>query len=248
MEVQILNAALVGATESSTTMHAHLAKQLLGVGAAADTWAPSGLSALMIASSLNKVDLMATLLHGGQSAAQDASKGEAFVGADIHLADAHGRTALMHAAASDHVEAVEVLVENGAQVWYSLSVCSDVSSILVSLLSVRSNHSSCLALADTTWQEYSLQVDVCDVANKSALDHCPPDGRCLPFLTKHVHHMEEHAKSIAQQLLEEECKFVAGHVDDVQNMNKGPNNHSTLLQVGHFISNPGCHARNMLSL
>lgn len=126
--MQILNAALVGATESSTPMHVPVAKQLLAVGAAADTWAPSGLSALMIASSLNKVELMAALLRGGESAAQAASHGavagQPAAGADVHLADALGRTAVMHAAAHDQLEAAELLVEHGAQVWdFSCPLC-----------------------------------------------------------------------------------------------------------------------------
>lgn len=119
--MQVLNAALVAATESATPMHVHLAKQLLAVGAAADTWAPSGLSVLMIASSLNEVVLMAALLQGGGPAARGTRPGAAVAGhpaagADVHLADALGRTALMHAAAHDRLAAVELLVAHGAQV------------------------------------------------------------------------------------------------------------------------------------
>jgi ankyrin repeat protein len=118
--MQILNAALIGATESSAEMHLQLAQQLLAAGAATDTWAPCGLSALMIASSLNKVDLMAALLHGSKTTMKGVMQGsetcKAALGADVHLADALGRTALMHAVAHDCLEAAELLVEHGAQV------------------------------------------------------------------------------------------------------------------------------------
>ena len=102
-------------------MHVHLAKQLLAVGAAADTWAPSGLSVLMVASRRNEVGLMSALLNGGASTAGAPSRGAAVagqpaVGADVHLADALGRTALMHAAAHDRLEAAELLTAHGAQV------------------------------------------------------------------------------------------------------------------------------------
>jgi hypothetical protein len=36
------------------------------------------------------------------------------------------------------------------------------------------------------------------------------------FLSQHVQNIEQHASSIAQQLLEEECKLVAGQVEDMQ--------------------------------
>ena len=125
--MQVLNAALVAATESATPMHVHLAKQLLAVGAAADTWAPSGLSVLMVASRSSEVALMAALLRGGASTdaassrgtGQPAVAGQPAAGADVHLADALGRTALMHAAAHDQLEAAELLVAHGAQVRHS---------------------------------------------------------------------------------------------------------------------------------
>jgi ankyrin repeat protein len=118
--VQILNAALVGTTESCAPAHGEVAKRLLAIGAAADTWAPSGLSALMVASSLNKAELMDTLLRGADDsawrgdAACDSPAGAA--SANVHIADAMGRTALMHAASHNHVEAVEILLKHGAQV------------------------------------------------------------------------------------------------------------------------------------
>lgn len=38
-------------------------------------------------------------------------------GADVNATDRYGRTALMHAAAAGHLEAVELLLEHGAHVW-----------------------------------------------------------------------------------------------------------------------------------
>ena len=60
-----------------------------------------------------------------------------------------------------------------------------------------------------------LQVAVCDMYNKSAVEHCPEGGRCLSFLQQHVRTLEQHASGIAQQLLQEECRLVAGYPDDM---------------------------------
>lgn len=60
-----------------------------------------------------------------------------------------------------------------------------------------------------------LQVAGCDMYNKSALDCCPAGGSCLPFLQQHVRTLEQHASGIARQLLQEECKLVAGLADDM---------------------------------
>lgn len=88
-----------------------------------------------------------------------------------------------------------------------------------------------------------LQVAVCDLSSKSALEHCTVGGRCLPFLAQHVHKLEQHASSIAQQLLEEECKLVAGHVDNSMHRHKAvtdsmlASSHSALLQVSRNLLN-----------
>ena len=59
-----------------------------------------------------------------------------------------------------------------------------------------------------------LQASVSDMFNKSAVEHCPEDGNCLPFLQR-VHTLEKQASGIAQQLLRQECRRVAGYPDDM---------------------------------
>jgi ankyrin repeat protein len=113
-------------------------KVLLLKGAAADTWAPSGLSALMISAATNKIDIMELLIMNqgaGTCSASRATDAPTPVecglhrnggkqhgsplqldGADVRLLDGQKRTALMHAASNDHIEAIELLLAHGAQV------------------------------------------------------------------------------------------------------------------------------------
>lgn len=108
---------LVGVIESKSPLASSLTKRLLSSGAAADTWAPSGLSALMSASSTMQTEVAALLIAG--SAAQERScllQQRSGTGATIELADAQGRTALMHAAMNNCVPAIRLLLAHGAQV------------------------------------------------------------------------------------------------------------------------------------
>lgn len=106
---------LVGVIESKSPLASSLTKRLLSSGAAADTWAPSGLSALMSAISTGQTEVAALLIAG--SAAQERPLQQPpGTGADIELADAHGHTALMHAAMNDCVPAIRLLLAHGAQV------------------------------------------------------------------------------------------------------------------------------------
>jgi Ankyrin repeats (3 copies) len=115
--LQVLNAMLLGALESNSPMDAVFTKRLLTAGAAADTWAPSGLSALMIASRRNKVQMMELLINRQKDAPAAAPCSE-YEGADVQLADGHRRTALMHAAEKDHLDAIQLLLAHGAQVQF----------------------------------------------------------------------------------------------------------------------------------
>ena len=167
---------LLGCIESNSPVAAAFTKSLLLRGAAADTWAPSGLSALMIAAAANKTDIMELLITNrgpatasGNGASARSSSGSAHTAAapaaepascsgkaasataghapscaarcgglpdcaDISLPDAQKRTALMHAASGDHIEAIELLLAHGADVrCWSLpcfDLCADAESAL----------------------------------------------------------------------------------------------------------------------
>lgn len=115
--VQVLNAMLVGVIESRISSATLLTARLLSSGAAVDTWAPSGLSALMSASSTNQVEVMAMLMTGRDAQnSNSASQRMSGAAADLELADAQGRTALMHAVMNDCVEAVDLLLTHHARV------------------------------------------------------------------------------------------------------------------------------------
>lgn len=118
LSMQVLNAMLLGCIESTSPMAAEFTKTLLSKGAAADTWAPGGLSALMLAASENKVDIMELLLNGQSSAdGEGGSRPPTAPGtADVQLLDGQRRTALMLAASGDHLLAVELLIRHGSQV------------------------------------------------------------------------------------------------------------------------------------
>jgi hypothetical protein len=99
-----------------------------------------------------------------------------------------------------------------------------------------------------------LQITICDMAKKTALDHCSPGGRCALFLSQHMHKVEHHASSIAQQLLKEECKLVAGQVDsghqhEPVQLHKGGSggmllsNQAASLQVSLFLVSAACMCR-----
>jgi ankyrin repeat protein len=141
----VLNAMLLGVIESDSPVATAFTKTLLLKGAAADTWAPSGLSALMIAAAKNKTNIMELLINnqgtaaaeqngsatetgeagekgakrtGGKAstaAAASAAGGVAKDGSDVQLPDGQRRTALMHAAAGDHLEAIQLLLNHGAE-------------------------------------------------------------------------------------------------------------------------------------
>lgn len=118
--MQVINAMLVGVIESKSPLAASLTKRLLAAGAAADTWSPRGLSALMSASSTNQTKVMALLISGCRSQhrclTHRYTHNASGTGADLQLADAQGRTALMHATMNNCVAAVQLLLANGAQV------------------------------------------------------------------------------------------------------------------------------------
>jgi Ankyrin repeats (3 copies) len=120
--LQVLNAMMLGVIESDSPMDVALTKRLLTAGAAADTWAPSGLSALMIASSLGKVEVMELLINRQRDAC-DAVASEEYDGADVQLADGQRRTALIHAAEKNNVAAIQLLLTHGAQVQHQLCIC-----------------------------------------------------------------------------------------------------------------------------
>eukprot|EP00892_Ulva_mutabilis_P011772 jgi/Ulvmu1/8968/UM005_0059.1 len=120
--IEVLNAMLAGAIESTNPLAPLFIKRLLSSGAATDAWAPNGLSALMSTSSTNQTEVMALLMSGMDDQKDDRPQ-QAGAGADLRLADAQGLTALMHAASSNSTEAVQLLLAHGAQV-----SATDVSS------------------------------------------------------------------------------------------------------------------------
>lgn len=63
---------------------------------------------------------MALLISGVKDQQRSVAKRNLGAGADLQLADAHGRTALMHAAMNDCADAVQLLLAHGAQVRWPL--------------------------------------------------------------------------------------------------------------------------------
>lgn len=136
-------------------------KTLLIKGAAADTWAPSGRSALMIAAAQNKTAIMELLIQNHGSCAGDTAASNAkpaavamLAGADVQLLDGQKRTALMHAAMSDHMEAVTLLLEHGAQVLHpespaSAHLCVAACAVPVSPVRTLSDSHACRFLFKT---------------------------------------------------------------------------------------------------
>ena len=98
---EVSNALLLGCAHRSSPDALQAMENLLHQGAVADTWAPSGLSTLMIAASHDNADAVALLIRNGAS---------------LELKDSLGRTALMIAVSSSACGAVNVLVDAKASV------------------------------------------------------------------------------------------------------------------------------------
>jgi ankyrin repeat protein len=107
---------MLGCIESESPMDTQAVKALLQRGAAADTWSPSGLSALMLAASLGKLQIMKLLMEEeareGTCKCTEATPNVA----DVKLADGQQWTPLMHAASADRVDAVRLLLKFGSEV------------------------------------------------------------------------------------------------------------------------------------
>jgi ankyrin repeat protein len=95
-------------------MDTQAVKALLQHGAAADTWSSSGQSALMLAASRGKLQIMEMLM--AEEARGGARKAAAPNVADVKLTDVHRWTPLMHAASADRAEAVRLLLKFGSEV------------------------------------------------------------------------------------------------------------------------------------
>lgn len=98
---EALNALLLACSGSTAREALQAIRELTAKGAVADTWAPNGQSALMLAAASNSAEGAKLLID---------------TGASLELQDALGRTALMWAAGCNAVDALTTLLDAGASV------------------------------------------------------------------------------------------------------------------------------------